>query len=95
MFPVVFAEFLKFPYEFPLWKQQFAKSAKVTEADFGIHLWKRNNPPEMAKNSNKNAAKAKKDKAQTKSGTAAIVKAKDKRKKAPLKKVWFGLCVGY
>jgi hypothetical protein len=30
MFPVVFA---KFPYEFPLWKQQFAKSAKVTEAD--------------------------------------------------------------
>jgi hypothetical protein len=49
----------------------------------------------MGKNSNKNAAKAKKDKAQTKSGTAAIVKAKDKRKKAPLKKVWFGLCVGY
>ena len=41
----------------------------------------------MAKNSNKNTAKAKKDKVQAKSGTTAIVKAKNKQKKATVKKV--------
>ena len=43
----------------------------------------------MAKSGNKNTTKAKKDKVQAKSGTGAIVKAKEKRKKktAALKKV--------
>ncbi|CAB3998981.1 Hypothetical predicted protein [Paramuricea clavata] len=42
----------------------------------------------MAKSGNKNTTKAKKDKVQVKSGTGAIMKAKDKRKKtAALKKV--------
>jgi hypothetical protein len=46
----------------------------------------------MAKSGNKNTTKAKKDKVQVKSGTAAIMKAKDKRKKpAALKKVGLGI----
>lgn len=44
----------------------------------------------MVKSGNKNSAKGKKDKIQVKSGPAAIVKAKDKRKKlVAAKKVWF------
>ena len=41
----------------------------------------------MAKSSNKNTAKAKKDTVQAKSGTTAIVKAKNRPKKATVKKV--------
>ena len=67
----------------------YAKSANMWKG-FKLQLQNHSTVHKMAKSGNKNRTKASKDKVKEKSGTGAIVKAKDKRKKATaFKKVWF------